>query len=287
MASWAYEPLAPLSDKQYEQWQALLEQRTGICFMQHRSILQAGLVLRMREIGISDYDEYFQQVSAVPQGAIEWSLLVDRISVKETSFFRDADAFNAVKQFLLNRLDAQQRPQDDTLEIWSVGCSTGEEAYSLAMVASDMVDYTQAKIFIGVTATDISSTALSYARRGAYAPRKLERMPAETKIKYFSEQEDKHFQVVPSLKQKLCFTQGNILELEQAPAIKMDIIYCQNVLIYFQRWRHKQILDMFAERLKPGGLLVMGAGEVTQWNHPKMKRLADERVLAYLHAHEQ
>lgn len=287
MASWAYEPLAPLSDKQYEQWQALLEQRTGICFMQHRSILQAGLVLRMREIGISDYDEYFQQVSAVPQGAIEWSLLVDRISVKETSFFRDADAFYAVKQFLLNRLDARQRPQDDTLEIWSVGCSTGEEAYSLAMVASDMVDYTQAKIFIGVTATDISSTALSYARRGAYAPRKLERMPAETKIKYFSEQEDKHFHVVPSLKQKLCFTQGNILELEQAPAIKMDIIFCQNVLIYFQRWRHKQILDMFAERLKPGGLLVMGAGEVTQWNHPKMKRLADERVLAYLHAREQ
>ncbi|WP_339670137.1 protein-glutamate O-methyltransferase CheR [Dasania marina] len=286
MASWAFESPAPLSDTQYAQWQQLLEQRTGICFMQHRSILQAGLVLRMREIGISDYDAYFQQVSAVPQGAIEWSLLVDRISVKETSFFRDADAFKAVKQFLLKRLDAQLRPQDDTLEIWSVGCSTGEEAYSLAMVASDMVDYTQANVFIGVTATDISSTALHYARRGAYAPRKLERVPAETKMKYFSEQGDKHFHIVPDLKQKLCFTQGNILELAQAPAMKMDIIYCQNVLIYFQRWRHKQLLDMFAERLKPGGLLIMGAGEVTNWRHPNMKRLADEHVLAYIHADE-
>jgi type IV pilus assembly protein PilK len=282
MASWSYQPPVNLTDEQYHQWQALLEQRAGICFMQHKSILQTGLSQRMREIGVEDYDDYFKQVSAVPEGAIEWSLLVDRISVKETSFFRDPDSFSALKNYLLIRLDPQIREQDDTLEIWSVGCSTGEEPYSLAIAAVDMADYLASNIFIGVTATDISKTALSHARKGLYATRKIEALPLDTKNKYFSVFSDKQYQVVDSLKEKLCFVQSNILDLDKTPSIQMDIIYCQNVLVYFQRWRHQQVLDMFVERLKPGGLLVMGPGEVMNWRNPKVSRLADDLVQAYV-----
>ncbi|MGK0440858.1 MAG: chemotaxis methyl-accepting protein methylase [Pseudohongiellaceae bacterium] len=283
MASWYYQPPVNLTDEQYHQWQALLEQRAGICFMQHKSILQNGLNKRMREIGVEDYDDYFKQVSTVPEGVIEWSLLVDRVSVKETSFFRDPNSFKAVKNYLLNRLDPQIREQDDTLEIWSVGCSTGEEPYSLAIAAVDIADYLASNIFIGVTATDISKTALNDARKGVYTARKVEALPLETKNKYFTRLNDKQFKIVDGLEEKLCFAQSNILELDGTASIKLDIIYCQNVLIYFQRWRHQQVLDMFVDRLKPGGLLVMGPGEVMSWRNSKVSRLADDLVQAYVH----
>ena len=283
MASWSYQPPVDLSDEQYQQWRTLLEERTGICFMQHKSILQAGLSQRMREIGVKDYDDYFKQVSAVPGGAIEWSQLVDRISVKETSFFREPNSFAAVKNFLLARLDVEQADSgSDTLELWSVGCSTGEEAYSLAMVATDIADYLASKIYLGVTATDISSTALAFARKGIYNQRKLAGLPPETTHKYFKAVGEDQYQIVPSLREKLCFVQGNIMELENAPAIKMDLIYCQNVFVYFQRWRHQQVLDMFVERLKPGGMLMMGPGEVNHWHNPKMQRWHDDSVQAYV-----
>ena len=282
MASWSYQPPVDLSDEQYQQWQTLLEARTGICFMQHKSILQAGLSQRMREIGVTDYDDYFKQVSAVPEGAIEWSQLVDRISVKETSFFREPSSVAAVKNFLLQRMDAEQWQQGDTLELWSVGCSTGEEAYSLAIVATDIADYLASKIYLGVTATDISSSALAYARKGVYSERKIAELPQDTKNKYFKKVGDGQFQVSPSLQEKLCFVQGNIMELENAPAIKMDLIYCQNVFVYFQRWRHQQVLDMFVERLKPGGMLMMGPGEVSHWHNPKVERWQDDSVQAYV-----
>lgn len=282
MASWLYQAPKTLTDEQYERWQALLEERAGICFMQHKSILQAGLSKRMAEIGIDDYERYFEQIIRVPEGVVEWSLLVDRISVKETSFFRDPNAYRAVKLYLLNHLDSHLREQDDTLEIWSVGCSSGEEAYSLATVATDMIDYTGSQVFVGVTATDISSTALSHARQGIYDARKLVNMPTETKSKYFLEQDDGKYKVIPNLQEKLCFSQGNILELNKAPRMKMDIIFCQNVLIYFRRERVHSILDTFVRSLKPGGLMVVGSGEITGWQHPLMKRLNDDLVQAYV-----
>lgn len=282
MAMWSYQAPKALTDEQYERWQELLEKRAGICFMQHKLILQTGLSKRMREIGVDDYEQYFEQVSKVPEGAVEWSQLVDRISVKETSFFREPNSYDAVRDYLLNHLDPHLREQDNTLEIWSVGCSTGEEAYSLAMVATDMIDYMGSKVFVGVTATDISTTALSHAREAIYKARKLMVLPQESKSKYFKELGGELFQILPSLQEKLCFTQGNILELDKAPAMKMDVIFCQNVLVYFRRWRLKSVLNMFVDHLKPGGLLMLGPGEVTSWRHPLMRRLDNDLVQAYV-----
>lgn len=284
MASWSFEAPQELTDEQYAKWQALLEQRTGICFLQHKSILQKGLLQRMREAGIEDYEQYFSTVSAVPEGAVEWQLLVDRVSVKETSFFREPLSFDVVRDFLLSRLSTESLGQGDTLDIWSVGCSTGEEPYSLAMMANDMLDYTGSTAFLGVVATDISRTALTVAGQGVYPARKLEALPRETLQKYFVAGEKNLFQVRELLRQKVCFVQGNIAELDTAPRMKMDVIYCQNVLLYFRRERQKQVLDILVEHLKPGGMLMLGPGEVAGWKHPAMRRSKDEFVQAYLRA---
>ncbi len=282
MSTWFYKATPELSDEQYARWQSLLEERTGICFMQHKSILQKGLRQRMSEVGVEDYEQYYQQVSAVPDGVVEWAQLVDKISVKETSFFRDSYACDVVRDFLLERVAENAESETYPLDIWSVGCSTGEEAYSLAMLATEVIDYLAVKSFLGVMATDISQTALTMARRGIYSERKIESLPLAIKNKYFVKDRQGDYQMSPALRQRIYFVQGNMLEIEQAPKLAMDVIYCQNVLVYFRRERQWQVLNALTEHLKPGGLLMIGPGEVVGWQHSQMQRSGDDKVQAYV-----
>ncbi|MGK0499391.1 MAG: chemotaxis methyl-accepting protein methylase [Oceanicoccus sp.] len=282
MSSWSYQAPSPLSDEQYARWQSLLEQRTGICFLQHKLILQKGLGQRMREVGAKDYEHYYQQVSQVPDGAIEWAKLVDRIAVKETSFNREPQSFQVVQNYLKALLQRKPAQRGNTLELWSVGCSTGEEAYLLAMLAKESIEQTAAESFFGVTATDISPSALVIAKQGRYSRRKIESLPQQLRDKYFSELGANGFQAVLSLRQRLYFVQGNMLALKKMSTQAMDVIYCQNVLVYFSRDRQWQVLDALTEHLKPGGLLVIGPGEVMGWQHAQMQRHQDSAVQAYI-----
>ena len=282
MPQWSYQSPRELSDEQYARWKTLLEERTGICFSQHKSILQKGLSQRMREVAVDDYEQYFQHVSSEPSGAVEWTQLVDRVSVKETSFFREPLSFDVVRKFLIQRVSCATQPKDYTLDIWSVGCSTGEEAYSLAILASEVVQEQEASVYVGVIGTDISQSALAVARRGRYARRKIDSMPDALKQQYFIESGDEHFEAIADLRQRLCFVQGTMLELASVPKMAMDIIFCQNVLVYFRRDRQQFVLDSLVEHLKPGGLLVVGPGEVSGWQHQKMRRADDDKVQVYI-----
>ncbi len=282
MSLWTYQATPELTDEQYARWQSLLEQRTGICFLQHKSILQKGLCQRMREVGVDNYEQYYETVSQVPAGAIEWAQLVDRIAVKETSFYREPQSYAAYRRFLQERLDDSDNTGDHTLDIWSVGCSTGEEPYSLAMTASEVVEETGGNVFVGVISTDISPSALLVARHGVYAARKLDQVPAALRAKYFHRLGEDKYEVASGLKQRLCFVQGNILESSGAPRLAMDVIFCQNLLVYFRQQRQHQVLNDLVEHLKPGGMLMLGPGEVIGWRHPQMRRSADDQVLAYI-----
>ena len=280
---WAYQTPPKLSDQQYLQWQSLLEKRTGIYFSKHRSIIQTGLAQRMRELGIQDYEYYFQQVSTGPDGMVEWARFVDKISVKETRFFREPNAISAVRNYLIDLLDKNNNPEKAfPLDLWSVGCSTGEEAYSLAIIANEVIDYLSANCFLGVTGTDISQVALSTARQGRYSFRKLEDITLALKNKYFLKRADSDYEVVHKLRQRICFAQGNLLELDKLPKSAMDIIYCQNVLIYFRRERQAQVLNELVKHLKPGGLLVVGLGEAAGWRHPDMSPNAGSTVQTFV-----
>jgi chemotaxis protein methyltransferase CheR/type IV pilus assembly protein PilK len=187
-----------------------------------------------------------------------------------------------VRSFLAERIASSAQRQDYTIDLWSVGCSTGEEALSLAMVANELIEKSKAKIFLGVMATDISKTALLEARRGVYSKRKVDSVPDRLKGKYFTQTGANEFTVLPELLQKVCFTQGNIIEFDRAPKMAIDVIFFQNVLVYFRRWRHKEVLDALVEHLKPGGILVVGPGEVSSWQHPLMRRSADDTIQAYV-----
>jgi type IV pilus assembly protein PilK len=277
---WALKPVIEMSAVEFHSWQTLLEDRTGLVINeQRRAFLQTNLSARMRELGVESYASYFRQVTDGPSGAVEWSTLLDRLTVQETRFFRHQPSFDLLERYLAERLEHE--PASAPWSLWSVGCSSGEEPYSMAISAAQVLREAAQPEGFGVTGTDISLSALSKARNGVYVARKLEQMDPVLREQYFHVQADGRYKVVPSLAAQVCCARLNVLELAKAPMSGMDVIFCQNLLIYFRRWRRREILNRLAERLAPGGLLVVGVGEIVGWQHPDLQPVADEQVLAF------
>ncbi|EWC42166.1 methyltransferase [Stutzerimonas stutzeri KOS6] len=277
---WALEPLAEMSPAEFNAWQALLEERSGMVVSERRrSFLQTNLSARMREVGAPDYASYYRQVTSGPRGAVEWSTLMDRLTVQETRFFRHRASFELLETHLCRHLEqgVPKRP----LALWSVGCASGEETYSLAMTVAEALARSEAEQGFGVTGTDISLSALAKSRAAVYASRKLEQVEPTLRERYFLPSSDDRFQVTPALAARVCFARLNVLELANSPISGMDVIFCQNLLIYFRRWRRREILNRLADCLVPGGLLVIGVGEVVGWQHPDLLPVANDQVLAF------
>ncbi|WP_020210986.1 CheR family methyltransferase [Gilvimarinus chinensis] len=278
---WSLRTIADLSDSEFSAWSRLLEERAGIQLVpMQKSLLQSQLSIRMRELGYDDYSDYYSLVTDGLQGRLEWSILIDRVAVKETSFFRHRASFEYVRRYLQEKINNRQLSQ--SFDLWSVGCSTGEEPYSLAMVVNDCFELAQLEPYYGVTALDISSTALARGRLGRYLPRSLEQMTAEEAKRYTSVSNDGSYEIVRKLRDRICFTHGNVMQISEMPKVQMDVIFCQNLLVYFRRWLRRDILNSLVERIKPGGLLVIGLGESADWEHPLMKRVSNETVQAYI-----
>lgn len=280
MPHWSLEQLPDMDGAQFRQWQALLETRTGVCVSeQRRAYLQTSLGARMRELGIRDYQDYYEHITQGVSGTLEWSMLVEWLTVRETSFMRHRASFDCVARFLEQRHAAgKQRP----LQCWSLGCASGEEAYSLAMVIEQAAATGgQVRRDYGVWATDISQHALDQARAGCFPARRLGGLTEAECQRWLEPLQDGQYRVKAALRDRVCFTRLNILELAQAPIRDLDIIFCQNLLIYFRRWRRRDLLNQLARRLAPGGMLVIGPGEIMDWNNPLLERVPDERVQAY------
>jgi chemotaxis protein methyltransferase CheR/type IV pilus assembly protein PilK len=279
--SWEQVPFPVLSDAQFLQWQALLEDRTGMYVAYyHRSLLQSNLIIRMREINCSDFDQYYAKVCSKPGGIVEWSTLLDRLMVQETRFYRNPESLVLFNEFLKNKLDKNESQQ--AIHIWSVGCSSGEEPYTLAMLCNEVLLAKKSSRTFGITATDISLPVLSKAREGIYNSRRLLDMNHELVSQYFEQLNQDLFRVRSVIKQKVCFSMANMIDIEKSPLRNMDAIYCQNVLIYFRKERKHIILDCLVERLAPGGLLVIGQGEAVDWHNPLVRRVEDNQTLAFI-----
>ncbi|PCK10002.1 MAG: methyltransferase [Alteromonadaceae bacterium] len=278
---WSLQATPDLSDQQFAQWSKLLEERAGICLGgQQRIFLQTQVSMRMRELGQSDYSEYYECVVDGVAGMMEWSVLIDRLVVKETSFFRHQPSIDLVRNYLQNKIN--NNTLDGSFDIWSVGCSSGEEPYSLGMVVSDIFDLARIDAYYGITATDISRAALAIARIGIYPKRKVEMINDPMRRRYFSQLEDGRYQIDGELTDRICFNQANVLNISEMPDNKLDVIFCQNVLIYFRRLLRHQIMDAFIDRLKPGGILVCGLGEVVDWVNPNASRIVADEAQAYV-----
>jgi chemotaxis protein methyltransferase CheR/type IV pilus assembly protein PilK len=272
-----------MNDVQFYHWTALLEERTGMHLpKERRSFLETSLGLRMKEIGIQDFSAYYQHLQSDENGKQEWLTLVDRLTVHETRFFRHQPSLDVLEEVILPAL-FQSVKDRKKLQVWSAGCSTGEESYTLAMIINQfMNDRSIEKCYLAITGMDISIPALVTARKAIYEQYKIRHVPKDYLKNYFLEQENGRYQIIDSLKKRVCFVPFNIIDMKSTLLEPMDVIFCQNVLIYFNRERRKQIINQLVKRLKYGGFLVLGAGESLNHPHPELEKINFLNSLAFL-----
>ena len=274
-----YIQISPLTEEEYLQWSGLLAERLGIIVpLERKMFLQSKIWSRMREIGYQDYTQYWDYINSGIEGNLEWSQLVDRLTVHETSFFRHQPSFELVKEDLVEKI--LKAKETLRYKVWSVSCATGEEAYSLALLAHAVCQESSKKSYYGVTATDVSSPAVALAKQAFYSMDKLATID-QALHEGLETLNDEMFTVKEHIKKRMAFGVFNLLDVNKPSNIKYDVIYCQNVLMYFERSVREQILNGLVEHLNHDGLLVLGQTEINSWAHPKMKRVNKNRTLAF------
>ena len=279
--AWQLSHLGAMDDAELQRWIDVLEQRTGMCLPRERqSFLLSSLAIRIRELGLSGYAAYADYLERGVQGELEWELLVDRLTVHETRFMRDEHTLSLLSRHCLPGFRLSDDKQK-ALNVWSVGCATGEEPYSLAMVIEDYLEQTGRSFDFKILATDISLASLITAQWGVYLHNRGKNLPASFRQRYIGQHDAAHFKVNKAIRDKVNFSQFSLRGLDKAQLPAMDIMICQNVLIYFRQERRKLILDHLVRFLKPGGMLILGAGEVINWKNPLVKTFEFPSTLAF------
>ena len=271
----------PLSDRQYRLWAEMLENKTGVRIAGHRGdFVRRQIARRVNELGFDDAEVYFREISQPGVGTREWGILLDRLLVKESQFFRHPASHHFFKNRLRQHLQSPR--QEQSYSVCSVGCSTGEEVYSLAMSAFDNYRKAGQMPAFSVVGIDVSREAIGFARRGLYPNRHLERVPQELLNDYFSVAASASMEVKTALKKKTGFFVSNMFD-KNSPGLAspVDVIFCQNVLIYLKNWRRRDLLNSFVEKLKPGGYLIVGPGELNDWQPTGLSRIEHSGIQAF------
>lgn len=213
---------------------------------------------RVETLNLSGYGAYYKYLRFNPLGEGELEEAVERLTTKETYFFRQEYQLRAFRDELLPRLGRANR-ESRRLYVWSAGCATGEEVYTIAILIH------QSGLFEGwevrVIGSDISKHCVAHARRGVYRAASFRTTTPELRARYFREDAE-GTRVIDEVKKSCHFGQLNLLEPSRAGLVgRVDVIFCRNVLIYFDVQSRRRVIDALYERLLPGGYLLLGHSE--------------------------
>jgi len=246
-----------LAEEMFQKFRALIYQKTGIHMREGKQILISNrLRRRLVALGLGTYEEYYELLTSRAVGA-EMANFIDAVSTNETYFFREGNHFTALASTILPSLLRSHA----RVQIWSAGCSTGEEVYTLRIVADDVCRSFPGRE-VQIIGTDISTTVVQRAREGIYRDRALRLVPKEALAKYFVPTgEEGAFQVNAETRGRVEFRVHNLFT-DRPPADQVAIIFCRNVMIYFDKPTQTKLVDeIFARALHRDGYLFIGHSE--------------------------
>jgi len=250
------EPEGTQTDEALEDLLAFLRDARGFDFTGYkRSTLGRRIHKRMTDVGTRSYADYQDLLET---SADEFGALFNTILINVTSFFRDPDAWTFLQREVVPELLADTLP-DQEIRVWSAGCSSGEEAYSLAIMFAEALGVEECLRRVKIYATDIDEEALRQARSGLYPAKSLESLPVELREKYF-EQNGAQFGFRLDLRRRVIFGRHDITS--DAPISRLDLLICRNTLMYFNVEAQTQIVDRFHFALRKNAFLFLGKAEM-------------------------
>lgn len=250
------ERAAGLTEHELSEIRMLIEERTAICFDASR---ERFFSTRVREhLQAKKFSSVTELLRAVRESNVEYESLLERLLTQETSFFRYPGVYEAFEKRVLPELHVKKFWRNPrTLRVWSAGCSTGEEPYSIAMTIADALPYADAWS-VEILATDLGRNALKHGERGIYRGRSLASVSKKQLSSHFSRVGD-GYQVKPRLRRMVTFAPMNLASAVYVS--RMDLIFCMNVMIYFSEEHRRRLVQRFYDTLEPGGYLFLGHSE--------------------------
>lgn len=254
-----------LTSRDFERFSRLVYEQCGIKLPPHKqSMLEARLRKRLRALGLGSFDEYAELIFSGREPEGELVKLIDAVTTNKTDFFREPSHFEFLVRIALPTL----KERDSTgfsrpLRLWSAGCSTGKEPYTLAMVLNEF-RATHSDFRFEILGTDISTDVLAKAMQGIYPEDKAAPVPVDLRRKYLLKAKDplRHLvRIVPELRAQVRFRRLNFMDADYGLRDPFDVIFCRNVLIYFDRPTQERLLARFAGYLESGSFLFLGHSE--------------------------
>ena len=253
------EDIIPLSDDVFRLIRDIVKEYCGLYFDDaSKYLVEKRLARRLRNHHLDDFRDYYRLIRYTKNAEEELSAIIDLLTVNETYFFREQNQLRAFSEEIVDEVKETNR-EGKTLRIWSAGCSTGEEPYTIAMLIHEK------KIFDGwdveIYGSDINQRVLQAARKGVYRKNSFRTTEPYYINKYFIE-EDGSYRIVDRVKKYVNFSYLNLLDPFKTRFFgKMDVILCRNVLIYFDGASRKKVIENFYDRLVDGGFLLLGHAE--------------------------
>ncbi len=249
-----------VSDQEFAKFCEFFYRKTGIMFdAKKKYFAERRIVERMHRTGCATFREYFATVRFESTGE-EMQRLVNQMTVNETYFFREDYQMKALVEGILPDL-AKRQSAASRIRLWSVPCSSGEEPYSIAIhILENWIDAD--RYDIEIMASDIDSSILADAAAGIYGERALQRLPPALIRKYFTAQRDRAFQISADLRGSIDFSRGNVMDpLFMRRFRNIDVIFCRNMLIYFDDTSRREAIEAMYDCLSPGGYICLGHSE--------------------------
>lgn len=254
------EGLGVISDAEYGQIRDYFYKHSGIYFDDSKRYFVDKRVLnRVRSTGYSDFRSYFNYLRFDPAQQ-ELQYLVNLMTVNETYFFREEYQLKAMVHGALQDIIRNKQP-GDTIRIWSLPCSTGEEAFSIALY---LLEYWPdlSRYEVEIIGSDIDTRVLQKAQRGVFSARSVKNMPRHVTQKYFHKTQDDNYELRRDIRECVGFASVNLHEdASMAKFAKFDLVFCRNLLIYFDDVSRRQAAERLFDALKPGGILFLGHSE--------------------------
>lgn len=261
--------LINITETEFELIRKYIKKNCGINLGdEKKTLLKGRLGNRILNLGFKSFTEYYEYLLRDNTSKALYDL-VDRITTNHTFFMRESGHFEFFQDQVLPWLKSKVR--DRELRIWSAGCSSGQEPYTLAMVMDEFFGLEKQSWKTDILATDISSKVLKEAKAGVYTEEQLEILPPKWKQRHFSKLTGDKYEVNEKLKKELVIRQFNLMEEVFPFKKKFQVIFCRNVMIYFDEATKQKLVEKFYRHMEPGGYLFIGHSETLGKEHGQFK----------------